>query len=155
MFSDDDKTIMENPGGGEDKTEAMGSADKPEKPKKGVKGKDDWQTVQQPKVQRPAAAAPSAPASAPSAPPAASTPAAAPPPMSSTAVPAGTSAMPPAPGAAPTGADTGVPLGSTLANMGIRDKTAQIAVLAIGGFLVLCCGCSCIGTAISFASSNF
>lgn len=165
----DDKTQLDRPEDDMDKTEAMkdpGAASEPEAPaeapkKKGVKGKDEWQTVQQPKAKRAAAA--STPAGeVPPAAPGVSTPAA---PGTAGPVP-GYSEMPAAqapqgpaisPSQPPIGtpASTGVPLSNQLANMGIRDRTAQIAVLAVGGLLVLCCGCSCLGILYGFATSSF
>lgn len=172
----DDRTQLDQPGDENDKTEAMnkpsrrkspskeaGSAESAaptgsdaEEPKKGVKGRDEWQTVQQPKAPRPAAIPPpAAPASESAARP--GTPAASAPLPGASAMPPAQGSQNPAvpPNAPPIAANvpTGIPLGAQMANMGIKSPTAQWVTLGAGAFVLLCCGCSCIGGAVSFLPS--
>jgi hypothetical protein len=42
-----------------------------------------------------------------------------------------------------------VPLGDFLSNLGIKDQTWQIVVLAVAGLTLLCCLCVCVGGAAS------
>jgi hypothetical protein len=52
------------------------------------------------------------------------------------------------------GSESKVPLADFLNNLGIKDQTMQIVVLAVAGLVLLCCLCSCAVGAASFAFGN-
>jgi hypothetical protein len=57
-------------------------------------------------------------------------------------------------GAAPESGESKLPLGDFLTNLGIKDRTLQIVVLAVAGLTLLCCLCACVGGVASMLMSG-